>query len=44
MRDLDGDALVDPCVFGEVDGAEATTSKRFDDAVLAERLAPEDHE
>jgi hypothetical protein len=43
MRDFDRDALVDPGVFGEVDGAEAAAAERFEDAVLAERLAAKNH-
>ena len=43
VRDLDGDALVDPCVFREIDRAEPAAAERLDDAVLAERLAAKHH-
>ena len=43
MRDLDRDFLVDPGVFREVDGAEATAPQRGDYAVLAHRLAAKEH-
>ena len=42
VRNLDRDLLVDPGVFGEVDGAEAAAAERRDDLVLAERLALEE--
>ena len=44
VRDLDGDALVDPRVFGEVDRAEAATADGLEQPVLAERLAAKDHD
>jgi hypothetical protein len=43
MRNLDGDPLVDPRVFRQIDRAEAAAAQGLDNAVLAESLASEDH-
>ena len=43
VRDLDGDLLVDPGVFGEVDAAEAAAAERRQDAVLPDGLTAEEH-
>ena len=43
VRNLDRDFLVDPGVFGQVDGAEPSAPERRDDAVLSDRLAAEEH-
>ena len=44
MRNLEGDLLVDPGVFGEVDAAEAAAAEGRQDAVLPDGLTPEEHE
>src|SRR5687767_11378345 len=43
VRNLDGNLLVDPRVFGQVHGAEAATAKWREDFVLSNRLAAEEH-
>ena len=43
VRDLERDFLVDPGVFGEVDGAEAAAADRRQHLVLADDLAAEKH-
>src|SRR5688572_18226381 len=43
MRNFEGDLLVDPGVFGEINGAKAAAAEGRDDAVLADRLAAEEH-
>jgi hypothetical protein len=43
VRDLDGDFLVNPGVFGEEDAAEPAAAKRRKDSVLADRLTLEEH-
>ena len=43
MRNFDRDSLVDPRVFRQIDGAEATAPECRDDAVLSYRLAAEEH-
>ena len=43
VRDLERDLLVDPGVFGEVDGAEAAAADRREDLVLADDLSAEEH-
>src|SRR6185503_3489458 len=43
VRHLEGDALVDPGVLGEVDGAEAAAADRRQDLVLADDLTAEEH-
>ena len=44
VRNLDRDFLVDPGVFGEINGAESAAAKRGEDLVLADRLSSEKHE
>src|SRR6266540_2075168 len=43
VRNLQGDFLVDPRVFGEINRAEAAAAKRHHDAVLADGLPAEEH-
>ena len=43
VRDLEGDLLVDPRVFGEIDGAEAAAAEGRQDAVLPDGLTAEKH-
>ena len=43
MRNLDGDFLVDPGVFGEVNRAESAAAERREDLVLSDRLTAEKH-
>ena len=38
MWDLDRDILVDPGVFGEVNGPEATAAERGEDLIFSEHL------
>ena len=43
MRNLDGNFLVDPRVFGEVHSAESAAAKRREDLVLSDDLTPKKH-
>ena len=43
VRNLERDFLVDPGVFGQIDGAEAAAAERREDAVLADGLTAEEH-
>src|SRR5687767_12217930 len=43
MRNLDGNFLVDPGVFGEVNRAESATAKWRQDFVLSDDLTTEKH-
>jgi hypothetical protein len=43
VRDLEGDFLVDPGVFSEVNRAETATPKRREDAVLTNQLTTKEH-
>ena len=40
VRDLDGDLLVEPRVFGEEDGAEAAAAQRREDSCTCRRVCP----
>ena len=43
MRNLDGDFLVDPGVFREIDAAETAAAKWREDAVFPDGLAAKEH-
>jgi hypothetical protein len=43
MRDLDGDLLVDPGIFGQEDGAESAGAQIGKDLVLTNGLSQEEH-
>ena len=43
VRNLERDLLVDPGIFGEVHGAEASAADRRQNLVLADDLVPKEH-